>query len=175
MKKILIILILLFNLSVFAQKNLDSKYLTALIYLKTNSEINQKIKDYREHWLKNKKSKNNIESFNISKYISYLSIPNIKEELDIFKIDSKKHREKYYFDIEENILFNELLPNINSKIYLLFSKPIDNYLIAEFMINSSNNEIDMVTHKTGPAMHLLFVFGENNIVKDVYVSYSYYN
>lgn len=178
--KLFSIITLLISINIFSQEitQIDSKYLTALIYLKTNNNINKEIKKFRKHWIKKEKVKsNNIEEFNISKYISYLPIPKIEGNLDedSLKIDSKLHREKYYFDLEENILFNKLIPKSNSKIYLLYSKPVKNYLIAEFMINITGSEIDMVTHKDGPAMHLLFIFDENNIVKNVYISRSYYH
>jgi len=168
------------NLTLSAQENyfIDSKYLTALIYLKTNSDINKEIKKFKNQWLKKEKVKNNnVEQFNISKFISYLPIPDLKIELNdnYSRTDSKLHREKYYFDLEENILLQKLIPNSQSQLYLLFSKPIDNYLIAEFMINITGNEIDMVKYKDGPTMHLLFVFEENNIVKEVFISRSYYH
>jgi hypothetical protein len=179
-KNVFLTLILLTNFYVFSQDttSINSKYLTSLIYLKTNSEINQQIKKFQENWLKKEKlGKYENVDFNISKYITYLPIPYIEVALNdnYLQIDNKSHREKYYFDLEEIEIFKDLIPNRQSKIYLLFSKPFDNYLVAEFVINSTNIEIDMVDHKKGPAMHLLFIFDEMGIVKRVYTSYSYYN
>lgn len=126
---------------------------------------------------KEKSKKNTIENFNLSPYISYLPFPDINLDLTKLKLmDKQQHREKYHFDLERNTLFNELIPNTaHSKMYLLFSKPINNYLIAEFIIKTTDNEIDLVKFKTGPAMQLLFIFNENDIVAEVYISRGYYN
>lgn len=180
MKNLVFIIVLLSSMNIFAQKvdHLDSKYLTALIYLKTNSNVNNEIKKFRQHWLKKEKNRENTEDFNLSKYVSYLPVPTLKKIVNshnIIEIDKNEHRIKYYFDMYENELFNELFPKNQSKIYLLFSKPIDNYLVAEFMINSTGEEIDLSLNKQGPAMHVLFIFGENGIVKDAYIASSYYN
>jgi len=67
------------------------------------------------------------------------------------------------------------LPANKSKFYLFCSKPIGNYLIAEMLLLSSGNEIDQLSHKQGPAMNIMFVFNEDDIVQNVYVSSSYYN
>lgn len=69
----------------------------------------------------------------------------------------------------------KLVPNTDSKLYLIFSKPIDNYLIAEFMIKTSNHEIDISTLKRGPVLHLLIFFDENGLVEEVHTSGSYYD
>src|SRR5690606_33401608 len=110
-----------------------------------------------------------------SRYMTILTIKQIQNNNNIIEINKNEHRIKYYFDMYENELFNELFPKNQSKIYLLFSKPIDNYLVAEFMINSTGEEIDLSLNKQGPAMHVLFIFGENGIVKDAYIASSYYN
>lgn len=80
--KYIIVLFLLLQVNVFAQEKtqLDRKYLTALIYLKTNNEIKDKIIKFKKHWEKNKRR--NVETddnFNLSKYVVFLSIPEISE------------------------------------------------------------------------------------------------
>ena len=178
--KYIIVLILLLQVNVFAQDKtqLDRKYLTALIYLKTNNEIRDKIISFQKHWTKN--NRRNVEAddnFNLSKYIVYLPIPKISEEnsksslefSDIYLIENK------YFETTEIESFNNLLPANNSKFYLFFSKPIGNYLIAEMLLLSSGNEINQLSHKQGPAINIMFVFNEDDIVQKIYISHSYYN
>lgn len=178
--KYIIVLFLLMQVNVFAQEKtqLDRKYLTALIYLKTNNEIKDKISSFQKHWTKN--NRRNVEAddnFNLSKYIVYLPIPKISEEnsKSSFVFGDINQTENKYFETTEIESFNELLPGNNSKFYLFYSKPIDNYLIAEMLLLSSGNEIDQLSHKEGPAMNIIFVFNEDDIVQKVYISHSYYN
>ena len=177
---ILLIVLLSVNFNLFAQNNkqINTKYLSALLYLKTNNNINEEIRKFKKQWSKKEKSKKNtIEDFILLPYISYLPFPDINLDLKKLKLkDKQQHREKYHFDLERNTLFNELIPNTSdSKVCLLFSKPVDNYLIAEFIIKTTDDESDLVKFKTGPAMQLLFIFNENDIVTEVYISRGYYN
>lgn len=188
MKKTTIYLMLIFlyiQTSIAQQEQkVSPKYLTTLIYLKTDKEINQKIRNFNNKWLKKQKiKKNECVDFNLSKYVSYMPIPDLNYEVDYAKYtdsdslvdNNKSHREKYNFELQEVPEFKKLVPNTESKLYLLFSKPIDNYLIVEFMIKTSNHEIDMSTLKRGPALHLLIFFDDNGLVEKVYTSGSYYN
>lgn len=178
--KYIIVLFLLIQVNVFAQEKtqLDRKYLTALIYLKTNNEIKDKISEFQKHWTKN--NRRNVETddnFNLSKYIVYLPIPKISEEnsKSSFVFGDINQTENRYFETTEIESFNNLLPANNSKFYLFYSKPIGDYLIAEMLLLSSGEEIDQLSHKQGPAMNIIFVFDEDDIVQKVYVSSSYYN
>ena len=178
--KYIIVLMLLLQVNVFAQDKtqLDRKYLTALIYLKTNNEIKEEISEFQKHWTKN--NRRNVEAddnFNLSKYIVYLPIPKISEEnsKSSFLFGDINLTENKYFETTEIESFNNLLPANNSKFYLFYSKPIGNYLIAEMLLLTSGNEINQLSHKQGPAMNILFVFNEDDIVQKVYISHSYYN
>lgn len=178
--KYIIVLFLLLQVNVFAQEKtqLDRKHLTALIYLKTNNEIKDKISKFQKHWTKN--NRRNVEAddnFNLSKYIVYLPIPKTSEEnsKSSFVFGDINLTENEYFETTEIESFNNLLPANNSKFYLFYSKPLGNYLIAEMLLLTSGNEIDQLSHKQGPAMNIMFFFDENDIVQKVYVSSSYYN
>lgn len=165
----------LFSFS-FAQQSqkvdsLDNKFLTALLYLKTNNDINQKLVGFHNKWISEKKlKKNQIVNFNLLEYVCYLPIPDLNIE-----VDQLVNRTQKKFEIEHHKLFDGLVPKSSSKIYLIFSKPQSNYLVAEFVINSSGQEIDLIDNKTGPAFHLLFLFNEYDCVDKVFISYSYYN
>ena len=169
------IFLFLFSFS-FAQQSqtvdsLDNKFLTALLYLKTNKDINQKLVGFHNKWISGKKlKKNQIVNFNLSEYVTYLPLPDIDIEVDQLVNNGQDK-----FESEHHKLFKNLIPKNSSKIYLIFSKPQSNYLVAEFVINLTNNEIDLVDNKTGPAIHLFFLFDENNCVDKVFTSSSYYN
>lgn len=169
--KNLIVFFFLIQVSVFAQEktHLDKKYLTALIYLKTNNEIKHRIIKFQKHWTKVKRKEiRNNENFNLSKYIVYLPIPKVGQS-DIKLLENK------YFDTTEVEEIKKLIPVNNSKFYLFYSKPIQNYLVAELLLIPTKNEIDALSNKQGPAINILFIFDEDDIVEDVYISQSYYN
>lgn len=178
--KNIIVIFLLIQVNVFAQEKtqLDKKYLTALIYLKTNNEIKDKIIKFQKHWTKGKrKDFKNDDNFNLSKYVVYLPIPssNQNDSIPTFLSRNNKLLENKLFETLEIKAFNKLVPVNKSKFYLFFSKPISNYLITEISLLSSGNEVDALSHKQGPAMNIMFVFDEDDIVQKVYVSSSYYN
>lgn len=110
--KNLIVLFFLIQVSVFAQEKtqLDKKYLTALIYLKTNNEIKDEIIKFQKHWTKGKRKdfKNEV-SFNLSKYIVYLPIPTI-DQSNIKLLENK------YLDPTEVKGIDKLIPVNNSKL-----------------------------------------------------------
>lgn len=169
--KSIIIFLLLIHVSCFAQEKtqLDRKYLTALVYLKTNKEIKDKIIKFQKHWTKDKRKEIKTDgNFNLSKHIVYLPIPTIGQS-DI------KLLENNYFDPIELKEIDKLIPINNSKFYLFYSKPIRNYLVAELLLISTENEMDALSNKQGPAMNILFVFDEDDIVENAYISQSYYN
>jgi len=167
--KYIIVLFLLLQVNVFAQEKtqLDRKYLTALIYLKTNNEIKEKIIKFKKHWVKSRRR--NVETddnFNLSKYVVFLSIPEISENKNqspFLSSDIKLLENKYFETLEIDTL-NKLIPINNSDFYLFFSKSVGNYLVAELLLVSSGNEIDLLSHKQGPAMNIMFQFDEDDVV-----------
>jgi len=71
--------------------------------------------------------------------------------------------ENKYFDPTEVKGIDKLMSFNNSKFYLFYSKPIDNYLVAELLLITSENEMDALSNKQEPAMNILFVFDEDDI------------
>jgi len=178
--KYIIVLFLLLQVNVFAQEKtqLDRKYLTALIYLKTNNEIKDKIIKFKKHWEKSKRRNfKTDDNFNLSKYVVFLSIPEISENKNqshFLSSDIKLLENKYFESIEIDT-FNKLFPSNNSNFYLFFSKPVGNYLVAELLLISSGNEMDLLSHRQGPTMNIMFQFDEDDVVQQVYISSFYYN
>jgi len=178
--KNIIVIFLLIHVNVFAQEKaqLDRKYLTALIYLKTNVDIKDQILTFQKKWTKSKKKDIMADdNFNLSKYVAYLPIPSSNQNYSAptFLSRDSKLLENKFFETIEIKTFNKLVPVNKSKFCLFYSKPIGNYLIAEMLLLSSGNEIDQLSHKQGPAMSIMFVFDEDDIVQKVYISHSYYN
>ena len=151
---------------------IDSKYLSAIVYLKTNSETIKKINDFHGYWLRNNKvKKSNVIDFNVSKYRKFIPINDFAEENSN---SAKSYREKYFFKYEEYSIQEKIIPTSDSKLYLIFSKPVDNYLCAEFILNTGL-KIDLVDNINGPVIRLMFIFDANNLVKEVKYYCSYIN
>jgi hypothetical protein len=177
MKNKFVFLILVFCVGiVYSQTNdtiINNKYLSALIYLKTNESIANRMSIFYKKWGKNKENKKKeIIDFNVSKYIKFLPIHYFKQEGGL---DTKSYHKKYYFKYKENLFFEKIIPRTKTELFLVFSKPIDNYLVAELVINDSGFEIDLVDNVTGPVMQLMFIFDDNNIIIDVFIYSSYVN
>jgi len=152
---------------------LDNKYLSAIIYLKTNREVISRINHLYGHWLKDKKIKKDHKiDFNISKYIKFMPIHELKKDE---ALDAKSYRKKYYFEFEEDLFFEKIIPRTDSKLFLIFSKPVDNYLCAEFAFNDNNYEFDLVDNINGPVIQMMFIFDNSNVVKEVLYYLSYVN
>jgi len=148
---------------------LRNEYTKALLYLTTDEKTCDVIKKFKKKWTKDKQTGC---EFNLSRYIVYLPLPVNSKELNNERFNPLKYN---YFEMEENSVVRNLHKESSSELYLLFSKPFENYLTAEFRLNTTGDELDMALNASGPSMHMLFVFnGEGNIIK-VAVSYSYYN
>lgn len=173
-KQIILTIFILTKLGAIAQDTISvhTEYTRALLYLTTDERTCDKIKKFKKKWIKDEQTGC---EFNLSRYIVYLPLPvNLKEpghEGD----NSLKYKEKHSFETEEHSVVQDQHKETSSKLYLLFSKPFENYLTAEFRLNTTGDESDMALNAIGPVMHLLFVFDEAGNIKEEYTSYSYYN
>lgn len=181
---IYLILFFTLNNSSNLEKDNDKIYLSSLLYLKTNEEVNSKIKAFAKKWLKKEKiPKDKIIEFNLSNDISFLTIFDFKDKIDysVSKIDEDLveniglYNKEYFFEPFEYPLFKKIIPRNSSKLFLIFSKPTDNYLLAEFLIKDVNNDNQFLKTKQGPSLQLLFVFDEENTIIQFYTSGTYYN
>ncbi len=178
MKKVFCFLVL-FLISHYAtaqsEDQLDQKYVAAILYLKTNDTVKQQLSSFNNKWLKKNKVKNreNVD-FNLCKFISHIDFPVNKIQDSLFYITFSE--ELLPFEKYENLLLKKRIINqLDSKIYLLFSKPIGNYLVSEFIITDYNTETDIVDFKSGPVLNLLFEFDKSGLIKRVSYSGYYYN
>jgi hypothetical protein len=174
--RILILAIFTFGaIQVKCQDSIDRKYLVSLLYLKSNKDIINKIKqtffnsgtsnDSIEFVIHNELWFHPLYSFNF-----YLKQNNWG--IDTTIIENKKiFYEKYYFEPISVPLISKLLPSTNPKILLTFSRPFENCLIAEILDRRRNSTNQL---KTGKAMEILFIFDENDLIKKVFTISPYY-
>lgn len=173
-RQIILTIFILTKLEAMAQDtpSVHTEYTRALLHLTTDERTCDKIKKFKKKWIKDEQTGC---EFNISRYIVYLPLPVNLKGLGHEVVNSLKYKEKYYFETEENFVVQNQHKGRSSQLYLLFSKPFENYLAAEFRLNATGNESDMALNANGPVMHILFVFDEAGNVKEEYTSYSYYN
>ena len=157
------------------QDAIDKKYLVALLYLKSDKEINHKIKWTFSYLDTSKGSIEFIVNNEIWYHPLYSFSNNLKENdwgIDSSIIDDKKlFKERYYFEPIKMPLFSKLLSPSDSKISLTFSKPFGNCLIGE-MLDSGANATN--SFKTGRAIEFLFIFNEDGLIKKAFYNITVY-
>ena len=169
---ILIFLISSFKIA-YAQDSIDSKYLHALLYLKTNEDVNKKIKWTFKKSLKLKKKEKFVD-FHIQKEIRFMNINQfeselkkkdygIKEDKELLD-DFKLYTEHYDFANYEEDRLGELISSPDSDLVLVFSKPTNNYLIAIMLDSRVTRDGKSLL---GRSIMFLFVYDEHGLVKDV--------
>ncbi|TAE47184.1 MAG: hypothetical protein EAZ06_09545 [Cytophagales bacterium] len=170
MKKIILVIISFFNLiSVKSQSNNDCRYLMVITYLKSDSAIIQKVKNT---FLGKKKNKVGLD-FSVHKGIQFL-------DLSSFKLDSIECKPllKYLgnekkFNPYNSVFLEKLKLKSNTTYHLIFSEPIENYLVVEFC-NYAPPEINRKI-KFGLGLRILFRFDEFGIIDYVVSSRVAYN
>ena len=165
-------------LNINAQESLDEKYLVALIYLKSDIDINSEIKKTFQNW-QTSLQKEKYVNFNISKRIEFLSLLWFEKELKtgLYNVDSTHYTnldiyyEKNYFSFFCNDRISKLVSSQEkkNKLYLTFSKPVDNFLLAEICVNYYPEYSDKhgSGKKMGNAIQFLFIFNENGLIENV--------
>jgi hypothetical protein len=134
----LIVFLLVINIKHSAQ-NVDEKYLEAIKYISDSIDIYKEFKSKFPN--KNiKEKKKNYTGFLVSQEINYihprLLIKKLREDT-CCKIDSKSAdymlSDSFYFEKYKVEQLNTLTTNVQSLLYLYFSKPYNNLLVAEIL------------------------------------------
>ncbi len=170
---IFIFFFLALSLKLNAQKLLDDKYLIAIIYLRTNEAANEQMK---QTFQKLARKKSRYVDFNIHDQITFLEIwpfqsQLLEQGLGIDKglvSNENLYRSKYRFKPYTNELLASLMKKPESKLFLTFSKPVDDFLLAEMTTFYPNI-------KMGKAMQFLFKFNSNGLIEKVLYSTLQYN
>ncbi len=167
-KVLLTLWILTIYISSIAQNEnqIEPKYLSALLYLRTNTEINEKIK---ETFYKNPNKAPDYINFNLSNRITFLKIDLV--EYDDERYNPKTFKESYFFEPYLSKELRGLVESDESDFFLTFSKPVDNILMSE--LTTFNPEV--LSIKMGLAMPILFIFDEYNKVEMVITNVITYN
>lgn len=172
---IFVLLIGFFSIT-YGQGSIDDKYLVSLIYLKSNKNAVSKIKKTFSYLTK---KKDKCIDFNVSDQISFLPILFFGDQLEkqdigiAFELvkDRNLYKEKFNFETYSLPYLKELIDRSDSRLILTFSKPIDNYLIAEFL----DSELNISDIKMGHALQFLFKFSEEGLIEKVLYATPHYN
>lgn len=156
-----------------AQNSNDCRYFAAINYICTNLSFNNDIKAF----FKISAKKQRFTDFAIYDTVSFIGIGGLEERLKEKKfipdtqINSRKYFENKYFNSYHSSFLKKMNWVNDSKIYLSFSKPTDNYLIAELTdLNPYLNR----GRKSGHGMIVFFKFDSDGLVEDViYVGFVY--
>lgn len=157
----------------------ECKYLMILTYLRTNTQINEQIKGLFSR-IKITKAKDKYVEFNLSNRIDFLNIYDFKEELNSKNIEISKelinepklYSKNFFFESFRSEFLKNIMQQNDSKLFLTFSKPVDNYLVA--IIGNSNPELTG-TFRMGLGMKMFFKFNSAGLIEDVLYSSAAYN
>lgn len=179
-KKIIIqTLFLIAVISVNSQTSDQCKYLIVLTYIRTNTDINDKIKVFFPRTVR---KKDKYVEFNLSDRVDFIGISHFKERIQADTIrygitqellnDNKAYIKKYFFESFRSDFLKKIAERNSSRLFLTFSKPVDNYLVAE--LGDFNPEINQKV-KYGKGMLMFFKFDTSGIIEEVLYSGSAYN
>lgn len=167
--------IILFGLcwNLYGQKNDTRKYEMAISYLRTNPNINAEIRDVFPN-LTDKE--NGFVELNVTRQIVFHGIElfeklpdSIASGLDASLISTPKLYEmEYQFEPYKIEQLGQVMTNPKSKLFLSFSEPVDNILIAEITTFIPNIRM-------GKVMQILFVFNQNSMIKGFVFATTHYN
>ena len=174
-KRLILITFPLFLLGISAksQSQDECKYLMVLTYLRTNTRINDQLKALFFRHKKERRNKIYVD-FELSKKVEFIGLNYFKdsvsnEELGINKeliSNNDLYLAKYFFQPYESKFLDKLLISNDSGIYLTFSRPVGNYIVAA--MGNMNPEINGGVNKFGLSMTMLFEFDSLGIVSHVF-------
>jgi hypothetical protein len=155
------------------------KYLTVLTYIRTNTEINDKVKVF---FPRDTKKKDKYVEFVVSDRIDFIGISHFKEKLkanvDKYGIneelltDDKAYYRKYFFESFKSNFLKKITERNSSKLLLTFSKPVENYLVVE--LGNFDPETNQKV-KYGKGMLMFFTFHASGVIGEVLYSGAAYN
>ena len=162
--------------SVRSQTNDECRYLMVLNYLQSSMVVKQKADLYFRE-IVDKKDK--YIELNLSDRIDFLGISLFREQLKIknYGIETELNNDSLYYvrysfkSFRSEFLRKIRAPN-NSKLFLTFSKPVDDYLVVE--LRNYDPEMDG-NRKFGKALQLFFKFDSAGIIADVLFAGAAYN
>ena len=163
--------------SVKCQSNDDCKYLSVLVYLRTNKAVNDQIK---QSFPALTKRKDKYVEFSISDRVEFIGISDFKRNPDIntFGIDSplinnnQLYYNKYFFTSYTLKFLNKAMEQPEQDkvgFYLTFSKSIDDYLVTELTLMDPR-----IHHHMGNTMQMLFKFNSDGLIEKCIYAWAAY-
>lgn len=161
----------------YTQDSINNKYLLSLIYLKTDYQINQQIKNVFPELVK---KKDKVIEFKLRDEIWFLNIHLFQRQLNKqnYGLDSaiinnwRFFEKEYYFKPFRVESLKKIIRPSDSKIILTFSKPFGNYLLAEML---DSRLLSSEARKFGKSMMFLFIFNSEGLIENVLHSSTHYN
>lgn len=178
MKLALFSLTILLPVFSYTQDCSESKYLAALLAIRTSLEINEEIKRV---FPRATRKRDEYVDFLVSENVEYLALYDFfGDKAKSFIIDSLglessgrggSYDRKNQFESYRIPCLGRLMPPSESVLILTFSEPKDDYVIAEFLDARYNKSII----KMGQSLQILFLFDDKGLVRDVKFSARLYN
>jgi hypothetical protein len=149
----------------------------AITHLRTNTSVNDRIKGYFPSVAK---EKGKFINFNLHPEISYIGINTFKDSLlekkyianEGLLTNGSSYSKLYIFPSFISSFLEKIKWQEDGKLFLSFSKPIEDYLVAEL---TEINPTKFTSRKTGRAMQLFFKFDSLGAIADVLYSGCIYN
>ena len=160
-------------------QGIDCKYLSTIIYLKVNPEINEEI---RRFFRLKKQRKGSSVNLSISDKVAFWDIAPFKEEItdtlekygltqEILKNESL-YEQKYGFETITQVNLSKILPKSEGPLKVYFSKPVGNTLIVEITNIEYKSNLPL---RFGKGFRILFFFSEEGLIEGVRTSTAIYN
>ncbi len=179
MKYIYICLFVMVFLEINAQSLDNQKYLLAVLHLKSDSALQQRVKSFfKKVW-----KKKEVIDFNVSPNIAFIA-PILIGYTDINDsyLDSLKdlsniqtYRETYRFPAYTNSFLKKVFPEDSHTMTLVFSKPIENHLVAEMQHRVIAQSNEGASTKIGYTFQFIFTFDSEGVIEDVISKPAVYN
>lgn len=178
MQKLLIILFffLYFASPVNGQNDKGRRYLAALSFLQTSPKVRNELKQIFPKLLRSKKR---CPQFSIDSLVQPIPLYSFEgkikpKELGLSESsikDDQKFNREYGFEPYVSHYLSVVSVNEKSKMVLIFSKPINNFLIAEIL----DRRLYTGRFKQGFALQILLLFNKSGKVADVFFTKTMYN
>jgi hypothetical protein len=167
---------ILLTLTTFSQVDSERSYLLATLYLKSSRVLNEEIKETFSYKFGKKdhcvdfKIKGEVWFLPLYFFADQLQANNLGVDTGLIR-NREMFKAKNYFEPFKAPSLEKFLPEMNSSIYLSFSKPFGNFLIAE-MLDEGFGGTNTV--KMGKGIQFLFVFNNEGYIENVIFSRTTY-
>lgn len=146
----------------------SAKYLSAAVFLRSNAQLNDSIKKV---FPKLAKRRRDFAPVNITDDVQFIGLDEFNTQIkstyiapaSSLKISPSEFKAKFQFTSYKLPLLENLVIFPDSKLFLTFSEPAENFLMARITTYIPNIRM-------GQVMYVLFIFDENDVVEDVILS-----